>query len=179
MRRRITILVAIALAVVFGACLLIKNPEPEKCRLCNYIPSHAPCLVNLQTGEIGEIALYQPHRTKVGEIAEEQRGGYFSFMSVAGLRGYMDACIPEAHIDVPQEAGKYEERFFCECCRGLLSEHIHTGFALADLKDPSNPTVYAVEEGTVFTVRCYSVSVAVNDEGELSITVTGSIPTDG
>ena len=178
MRRRIAILVAIALAVVFGACLLIKTPEPEKCRLCNYIPSHAPCLVNLHTGEIGEIALYQPHRTKVGEIAEEQRGGYFSFMSVAGLRGYMDACVPEARIDLPQEAEKYEERFFCERCRSLLLEHSPAGFALVDLKDPSNPTLYAVEEGATFTVRCYTVSVAVNNEGELSITVIGSIPTD-
>lgn len=75
------------------ACSGVSAPEPDRCSVCDYIPSHAPCLVNLNTGEVGEIALYEPHHTLVGEIAEEQRGGYFCFMSVAGLQGYLDACV--------------------------------------------------------------------------------------
>ena len=99
------------------ACSGVSAPEPDRCSICDYIPSHAPCLVKLNTGEVGEFALYEPHYTLVGEIAEEQRGGYFSFMYVAGLRGYLDACVPEAHVTVPDGVEKYEEKYFCSTCR--------------------------------------------------------------
>ena len=101
MRRIILAFMTMVLLFSMTACSGVNAPEPDRCSVCDYIPSHAPCLVNLNTGEVGEIALYEPHRTLVGEIAEEQRGGYFSFMSVAGLRGYLDACVPEAHVTVP------------------------------------------------------------------------------
>ena len=124
------------------------------------------------------LALYEPHHTLVGEIAEEQRGGYFSFMSVAGLRGHLDACVPEAHITVPDGVEKYEEKHFCSICRELLETYAECGFVLADLRNPENPTIYPVEVGTEFEVRCYKVIVTEDTEGELDIAVLGSIPTD-
>lgn len=178
MRKVVTIVIAVLL-VTLGACAPRETPEPERCSLCNYIPSHAPCLVNLSTGEVGEIALYEPHYTLVGEIADEQRGGYFRFFSAAGLQGYLDACVPEAHVSVPKKSEKYDEQYFCFACRELLGAYSKEGYALADLRDPSCPLLYSVADGTTFTVRCYTVTVIENDEGELSITVIGSIPTDG
>ena len=178
MRRIILAFMTTVLLFSMTACSGISAPEPDRCSLCDYIPSHAPCLVNLNTGEVGEIALYEPHHTLVGEIAEEQRGGYFSFMSVAGLRGYLDACVPEAHITVPNEVEKYEEKYFCSSCRKLLKEYSHCGFVLADLRNPETPTVYPVEAGTEFEVRCYTVVITETDKGELDISVVGSIPTE-
>lgn len=167
-----------ALLLSLAACSGVSAPEPDRCSVCDYIPSHAPCLVNLNTGEVGEIALYEPHRTLVGEIAEEQRGGYFSFMSVAGLRGYLDACVPEAHVTVPDGVEKYEEKYFCSTCRELLREYSHCGFVLADVRNPEAPTVYPVEAGTEFEVRCYTVVITETDKGELDISLVGSIPTE-
>lgn len=178
MRRIILVFMTLALLLSLVACSRVSAPEPECCSICDYIPSHAPCLVNLNTGEVGEIALYEPHRTLVGEIAEEQRGGYFSFMSVAGLRGYLDACVPEAHVTVPDGVEKYEEKYFCSTCRELLEPYAQCGFVLADLRKPETPTIYPVEVGTEFEVRCYKVSIIDDAEGELDITVLGSIPTD-
>ena len=178
MRRTILVSLTMVLLLSLVACSGVSVPEPERCSVCDYIPSHAPCLVNLNTGEVGEIAIYEPHHTLVGEIAEEQRGGYFSFMSVAGLRGYLDACVPEAHVTVPDEVEKYEEKYFCSTCRELLEPYAQCGFVLADLRKPETPTIYPVEVGTEFEVRCYKVSVIEDAEGELDITVLGTIPTD-
>ena len=177
MRRFILVFTMIALLSSLVACSCISAPEPDHCSICDYIPSHAPCLVNLNTGEVGEIAIYQPHHTLVGEIAEEQRGGYFSFMSVAGLRGYLDACVPEAHITVPKDVEKYEEKYFCSTCRELLETYAQCGFVLADLRNPETPSLYPVEVGAEFEVRCYKVEIIETDKGELDISVVGSIPT--
>lgn len=46
------------------------------------------------------------------------------------------------------------------------------------LRNPEAPTIYPVEVGTEFEVRCYKVSIIDDAEGELDITVLGSIPTD-
>ena len=104
----------------------------------------------------------------------EQRGGYFSFMSVAGLRSHLDACVPEAHITVPDGVEKYEEKFFCSTCRGLLETYAQCGFVLADLRNQETPTIYPVEDGTEFEVRCYTVVVSKTDEGELDIAEDGA-----
>lgn len=178
MRRIILVFMMMTLLLSLVACSGISAPEPDCCSVCDYIPSHAPCLVNLNTGEVGEIALYEPHHTLVGEIAEEQRGGYFSFVSVAGLRGYLDACVPEAHVTVPDGIEKYEEKYFCSTCRELLKGYSHCGFVLADLRNPEAPTVYPVEAGTEFEVRCYTVVITETDKGELDISLVGSIPTE-
>lgn len=179
MRRIILVFITVVLLLSMVACYDISAPEPERCRVCDYIPSHAPCLVNLKTGEVGEIALYEPHPTLVGEIAETQRGGYFCFMSVAGLRGYVNASVPEGHVTVPEEVEKYEEKYFCIACREQLEVYAGCGYVLADLRNPETPTIYPVETGTEFEVRCYKVTVTENDEGELDISVIGSIPTEG
>lgn len=178
MRRLIFAFITLALLISIVACSGQDVPEPDRCSICDYIPSHAPCLVNLNTGEVGEITLYEPHHSLVGEIAEQQRGGYFRFMSVAGLRGHMDACVPEAHITVPKKVEKYDEQYFCNSCRKLLAEYSGDGYVLADLRTPSTPTLFPVKDSTTFEVRCYTVSVAITDDKELNISVYGSIPTD-
>lgn len=35
-------------------------PEPERCALCGDMRYHAPCLVDLSTGKVGELAVYTP-----------------------------------------------------------------------------------------------------------------------
>lgn len=178
MRRILCITIAALMLLTLVACSGQTSPEPERCHLCDYIPSHAPCLVNLNTGEVGEIVLYEPHHTLVGEIAETQRGGYFCFMSVAGLRGHMNASVPEAHVTVPEKIEKYDEQYFCTSCRGLLDAYSGDGFVLADLKEPSTPVLFPVEDGSSFEVRCYTVTVTKTEDKELDICVIGSIPTD-
>ena len=54
----------------------VLTPEPEICALCGGgIPYHAPVLVNLSTGEAGEIRVYDPDPRHRYELAEEQSTG--------------------------------------------------------------------------------------------------------
>ena len=69
-------------------------------------------------------------------------------------------------------------KYFCSTCRELLKAYAHGGFVLADLRDLETPTIYPVEEGTEFEVRCYTVVITETDKGELDISVVGSIPTE-
>lgn len=79
---------------------------------------------------------------------------------------------------VPNGVEKYEEKYFCSTCRELLEPYAHCGFVLADLRNPETPTIYPVEVGMEFEVRCYQVSVIEDAEGARDITVLGTIPTD-
>ena len=91
---------------------------------------------------------------------------------------YLDVCVPEAHITVPDGIDEYEEKYFCSSCRELMKAYSHCGFVLADLRNPETPTVYPVEVGTEFEVRCYTVVITETDKGELDISVIGTIPTE-
>lgn len=176
MKYILRIFFALFIVSAISACARQPTPEPERCSICDYIPSHAPCLVNLNTGEVGEIFCYDPHPEKVGEIADYQRGGYFCFMSVAGLQGYLDACVPEAHVYVPRDTGEYDEQYFCNSCRQLLLGYENDGYVLADLREPEIPVLYPVVVGERFSFRCYEVSVSMKeDKEELDITVVGTI----
>ena len=60
---------------------LANSPEPEICALCGNgsgTSYHAPVLVNLSTGEIGELRVYNPDPHHRNEIAKEQSTGTFS-----------------------------------------------------------------------------------------------------
>lgn len=85
-RKRISILLLVIVAIL-AIWDVIAPPDPEECSICGHLKCHAPCILNLATGEIGELELYQPNLQKVGEVAEEQAGGTFSFICPAGLWG--------------------------------------------------------------------------------------------
>ena len=93
---------AIAVILIL-ICLIIilPAPNPKRCAICDSIPYHAPALVNLATGEVGELAVYEPHPFKVAELNPYQQGGTFSFIYVAGLNGYSDTANCETHITIP------------------------------------------------------------------------------
>ena len=64
---RILAIVAVLAIIIVSTLLYI---GPNRCPLCGFIKSNAPCLVNVKTGEVEEMALYTPHYKLVGEIAE-------------------------------------------------------------------------------------------------------------
>ena len=69
----IPIIVVILILVLVLA--ILPAPEPERCAICDCIPFHAPALVNLETGEVGELEVYEPHPFKVAELNEINRAG--------------------------------------------------------------------------------------------------------
>lgn len=60
---------------------MITAPEPNVCGLCRNnegVKIHAPCIINLATGEVAELAIYDPHPTEIGEVTETPKKGHVS-----------------------------------------------------------------------------------------------------
>lgn len=165
----VLLLVLLAVFVVFEA-----GPAPSTCPLCNDSSYHAPCLVNLSTGEIGELAVYEEHMIEGGVVTRPEHGQTFSLLRSAGLLGYRDTTIWTAYIDVPQAASPMQKSHFCRSCRAILFRYCSQGFVLADLYTSGAPRVYSITDGASYEIRCYSISVSYDRENkEYGITITG------
>ena len=153
---------AIIIVLVAGFAVLFLGPE--KCPLCDFIKSHAPCLVNVKTGEVEEMALYTPHYKLVGEIAEEQNDSTFSFVDMAGARGTRLSSPWIMELDVPLTKAPMFKYQFCRDCRKLLSGH--DGYVIADLYIYGEPVVYAISDGMKLDLRCYTITATVAESGD-------------
>lgn len=166
---------AIAVVLIL-ICLItiLPAPNPKRCAICDSIPYHAPALVNLATGEVGELAVYEPHPFKVAELNEYQQGGTFSFIYVAGLNGYSDTANWETHITIPTNENEYEEKHFCKSCRERIFGHTEKGFLLLDLRTPESFDILSLDFEEIQLVRCYEVQ---KKEGmdEIEIIVHGTL----
>lgn len=85
--KRVIAITTIFLLLLTGCSSNI--PEPTECALCAAFPRHAPCLVDLNSGDICELEIYQPHHTKVAELSNEQYGGYMSLVQFGEISGIL------------------------------------------------------------------------------------------
>lgn len=171
--KKVAIMWAILLVVLTG-CSTDTVPEPERCSMCDDLSRHALCIINLSTGEKLELDIYEPHPFLVGEIAEEQPGGYFSLIRGAGIEGYKVGA-EYVILSVPVRSEKMDQQYFCNACRNQLASNAKSGYVLVDLKEPDEPVVYPIDISASFSVRCYSVSVQENTvKDKFEITITGN-----
>ena len=165
-------IMCIAILVLLSACTN-EIPEPEQCSLCEGLPCHAPCIINLSTGERLELAVYELHPFIIGELAEEQPSETFSFIRGAGVEGYK-LSAESIVIKVPMNTDKMEEKHFCNSCRERLADCQDQGYALLDLKDSKNPVVHKIDTDAQVAFRCYSISVReIKEDVKFEITIIG------
>lgn len=84
--------VAVICAILFGVllgCSIDYVPEPAQCSICDELSRHDLCIINLSTGEKLELEIIKPHHFRVGDIAEEQPGGYFRLIRGATIEGHI------------------------------------------------------------------------------------------
>lgn len=155
-------IVIISSVIIYAA---LPVPEPERCSLCGCFPRHAPCILKLSTGELVELEIYDPHPYKVAEIAEEQPGGYFSFVRSAGLDGHMVAA-EYLTATIPAKSERMNKEYFCSDCRELLNDYKWCGYVIADVRDSEAPVPYLIEEGASISIRCYEVEIGKNEEDD-------------
>lgn len=152
--------------------------EPEKCALCDTFPRHAPCLVDLNTGELRELEIYQPHHTKVAELSDEQYGGYMSLVQFGDISGILLGA-DRVELNAPSKSTGMQDALFCNACRKLLKENNCQGYILADLRNSGTPTVWQIKDGISFSARCYDAQISQGDEaGKLKILVIGTLKID-
>ena len=162
-RISIVLLITIAILMIWD---IVAPPDSEDCSICGHLKFHAPCILNLATGEIGELELYQPHFQKVGEIAEEQTGGTFSFIYPAGLKGIRLTDPWYIEVDVPMEGERKNNALYCRKCRSILTEYTQ-GYILLDLYNKEMPVVYNIGRDEILEFRCYRISVIDSKEREM------------
>ena len=168
-------ILCIALLVTLSACWTNQNRDPEKCSLCDNLSCHAPCIINLSTGEILELSVYEPHPFTAGELAEEQRTGYFSFTQGAGISGHKLGG-KSVTVTIPTESEGLNRQYFCTACLDLLADHANQGYVLADLKNLKDPIIYSLYENTTFSFRCYDISIQEHkDAEEFVVTIIGTL----
>lgn len=153
---------AIAIISVVNA---VVPADSQDCSICGHLKCHAPCILNLTTGEIGELELYMPHDTEVGEIAEEQSGGTFEFISAAGLKGIKLTDPWYIELEVPMAGNKKRISHYCDgCCKRL--EDYQSGFVLLDVYDINNPSIYRIEDGASYETRCYKIKISAKQKDQ-------------
>lgn len=167
------LILCVALLLLLSACSN-ESPEPKQCSLCANLPCHAPCIINLSTGELLVLAVYEPHPFIVGELAEEQQHETFSLIRGAGVEGYK-LSAESITIKVPMKAEKMNERHFCKSCRERLANCASEGYALLDLKDTRDPIVYVIDTDLHILFRCYSIFTnKVEKDGTYEISIIGT-----
>ena len=171
------------IAAMFDAAFwkyVATTPEPELCTVCedgNGVRYHAPALINLNTGMVWELEIYDNDPWRPWEIAEEQHwnDGTFRFLDGNATMSWSSVDhINMTHIG--ENIGKLDPAHSCHDCRALLAETANEGYVLLDLYDLENIQAFAVKEGADYTIRGYTVSIYKDKgNGGLSVEVTGHL----
>lgn len=174
--KRWLIVIAMALfcaITTFIITLLLYKPEPDFCALCHPAPYHAPCLVNITTGDITELDIYEAHAVKVGEVSPTQSGGYMRLSMAGGVFVNSSPDTQTANANIPIEPARLNRAEFCFDCRKLLSS-AKTKYVLADMYDADNIIIYDIVDGLCCEMRCYEVHAEISSDGtKASITNIG------
>ena len=113
------IVIAVMLLLFTGCSADV--PASKECVLCNAFPRHAPCLVDLNSGKICELEIYQPHHTKVAELSDEQYGGYMRLVQFGDINGILLGA-DRVELEAPAKATGIRDSLFCKDCRKLLKD---------------------------------------------------------
>lgn len=168
----------IVLIVSIAATAILLSTQNEKdCCLCDSFRFHAPCLVDLETGDLIELDLYFPHETKVAELAEVQQNmsSTFSFVRLGNITGTKLTGSKVIEFGVPI-ADKTNNPALCKGCRELLQAGYKGRYVLADLYDMEIKELIPIVANTSIDLRCYEITMADNTEkNEINVTIQGTL----
>ena len=89
MKMWLKILSVILVIAIAATAILLFTDEEKECCLCSSFRYHAPCLIDLETGDLIELDLYFPDDKLVAELESPQpeMGAIFSFVSLGNVSG--------------------------------------------------------------------------------------------
>lgn len=146
----------------------------KHCYICEGLSYHAPCLINLSTGDILELSIYDNDPIDQGELAKVQMTGHISFTMCGGMLAIVDAGN-HAQISIPPDQKTMNIELFCEACQQALHSISNRGIVLADLYDLGHIQYYVLERGAEYAFRDYAISIEQqNDTSDLILSVYGT-----
>lgn len=168
------LLIAAIISLAFAVWIVVrdfKNPTfvelPEEC-VIETRPRHAPCLIDLTTGEVGELQIFRENLT--GELDPVQQWGVFTYqfcgpdtiMAIDKDNGWAEVTV--GHIEEkPRLYTAYKN--LCEADREAIYTLVQnnlTRWILADLYHVGEPTFYILEPGE-YDIRDYHLDVAESE----------------
>lgn len=155
---------------------MVELPEPEVCALCRNGEGekiYAPCIVNLSTGEVAELSVYEPHPTEQGEVSTELKKGYFSYHGAVGANIMRNPESEFCRAMLPKELEIINPAHFCYECRRIISDLDKEGYVLVDMYDPKSVSVYKIRNGAKYEIRDYLVTVNKTEGKSLEIEIHG------
>ena len=151
------LLISVSVVILIVAVVSYSTHKENACCLCNSARYHAPCLIDLETGEMTELDLYFPHPALVAELAEDQpEMGTFSFIGLGNVTGIKLTNSKTIELNVPLE--KTTKPVLCKTCRKQLSTASAYRYILADLYAVDNKILIPIREDLSTTLRCYKIT---------------------
>ena len=171
-QKRISLILAVVVVVVASLFLALESKE---CCLCSSFRYHAPCLVDLKTGEMIELRLYEDHPTLVAELSEEQsHNGTFSFIRLNGVSGTKQTGPERVDLLVPTEAVLFPA--LCNKCKQQLPFGLASRYVLADLHGMEDKYLIPIVADTVLSLRCYDISMEADTEKDgIAVVILGTL----
>ena len=162
---------------IAATAILLSTQNKKECCLCDSFRYHAPCLIDLETGDLIELDLYFPHETKVGELAEVQidMSSTFSLVHLGNITGtkLTDSKVIEFGVPI---ADKTYNPALCKDCRELLQAGYKGRYVLADLYDMEIKELIPIVANASIDLRCYEITMAENTEkNEINVTIQGTL----
>ncbi len=165
--KRNTIVGTLAAIFVLGICLGSNMTGPGACVLCKVEKCPNPCLINLNTGEIGELEVYDKGLASddemtldFQEISSMQTFGTFNHLECAGLDGYrVTGTYNECSLTLPEKLLRIDRKHYCKDCYKELSTVSKEGYILLDTYAPENLGIYSLNIGDEHKVRFFDISV--------------------
>lgn len=170
--KRISLILAV---IVVAVAVLFLALGQKECCLCSSFRYHAPCLIDLKTGELIELRLYQDHHTLVAELSEEQpHYGTFSMVSFNGVLGTKQTGPERVDLFVPSETILFPA--LCKECKQQFRDGSVSRFVLADLHGMEDKFLIPIVADSALSLRCYDISMEADTERDgIAVVILGTL----
>lgn len=157
----------------FYGCTPTNTIAKEHCYICEGLSYHAPCLIDLSTGHILELAIYDNDPIDQGELAKDQTTGHVSFTMLGDMLA-ITAAGNTAQTSIPTEPKTMNLDLYCDACQQAIHSIPHSGIVLADLYKLEHIRYYILEDGAEYAFRDYTIHIEQHDDtSEFKIFVYG------
>lgn len=154
----------LSIILILAAAGSFLSWEQIECCLCDSFRYHAPCLIDLKTGELKELEIYYPHDTKVAELADPQpQYDFFCLILFEKVQGYIDTSSQKGELTIPINQ-KTIAPLLCGDCKKQLGSFYFGRYVLADLYHKEQKRIFPITDGMTIEFRCYTVTATKEDE---------------
>lgn len=183
MKKKILGIGALALAAIgiVAAIVIPKMVEPEDlgepatkevCVLCNAEKYPNLCFINLNTGAIAELEVYEAGlysddmmHCDMREFDQYQNIGTMNYVHCLGMTGARFTGIhTRCELHYPEDTGRIQKQYYCKDCYEKLSSVSKKGYLILDTYDLENIGIYTLNKGDEHSIRCFNVTVAYDKE---------------